>query len=302
METMDNIEDIILKNKIKYMEPMYKHTTMRVGGPADIFAMPTSEKDIIEILTYAKKNKIPVTIIGNGSKIVVTDKGIRGIVIKLGNQFSNYVAKGEYITAESGMFVPKLSLLARDLGLSGLEFAAGIPGAVGGSVVMNAGAYCSEMSACVIETTYINEKLEIKKLKSTEHQFEYRRSIFFDNPSWIIISSKFKLIKGNKEEITTKMKENQKLRKEKQPLEYPSAGSVFKRPPGHFVGQMIEELGLKGYSIGGAEISSKHAGFIVNKNSATATDIIKLIEYIKEKVFNKYSVHLESEIKIIGEK
>ncbi len=299
---MDNIEKIIDKSKIKYMEPMEKHTTMRVGGPADILVKPTKEEEVVDVLRYAKTNNIPVTVIGNGSKIVVTDKGIRGIVLKLGVNFSSYEVEGEYITATSGTFIPKLAIVAKDYSLSGLEFASGIPGVVGGSVRMNAGAYDGEISDCLLETTYIDENLEIKKLDNKEHKFGYRYSIFRDNPKWIIISAKFKLVTGNKEEIANKMKENNDARRLKQPIEYPSAGSVFKRPKGYYVGQMVQELGLKGYSVGGAQISEKHAGFIINTGKAKSADVIDLIEYIRKKAFEKYAVDLESEIEIIGEK
>lgn len=299
---MDNIEKIIDKSKIKYMEPMSKHTTMRVGGPADVLVKPTETDEVVSVLRYAKTNSIPVTVIGNGSKIVVTDKGIRGIVLKLGINFSSYQVEGEYITSSSGTFIPKLSIIAKDEGLSGLEFASGIPGVVGGSVRMNAGAYEGEISNFLVETTYIDENLEIKKLDNKGHDFKYRHSIFCDNPKWIILSAKFKLVKSDKEEITNKMKKNNDARKEKQPIEWASAGSVFKRPVGYYVGQMVQELGLKGYTIGGAQVSEKHCGFIINKGDAKATDIIELIEYIKKKVFEKYSVNLENEIEIIGEK
>lgn len=299
---MENIEEIIDKTKIKYMEPMEKHTTMRVGGPADILVKPTEIDEIISVLSYAKSNNIPVTVIGNGSKLVVTDKGIRGIVIKLGNNFSSYDVDGEYITAKSGTFIPKLAIVARDESLSGLEFASGIPGVVGGSVRMNAGAYDGEIANCLVETTYIDENLDVKTIDNTSHKFAYRYSIFRENPKWIILSAKFKLTKGNKEDISNKMKINNDSRRAKQPIEYPSAGSVFKRPVGHYVGQMIQELGLKGYTIGGATVSEKHAGFIVNKGNAKAKDIIELIEYIRKKVLEKYSVNLESEIEIVGER
>ncbi len=298
---MDNIEKIIDKSKVKYMEPMSKHTTIRVGGPADILVSPENEQEVIAVLKYAKENNIAVTVIGNGSKIVVTDKGIRGIVLKLGINYTGFGIDGEYIVSKSGTFVPRLALAARDEGLSGLEFASGIPGVVGGSIRMNAGAYGSEMSNIVIETTYIDENLEIKKLDNVGHDFSYRYSVFRDNPKWVILSAKFKLVKGDKEKISDTMKENQDSRREKQPIEFPSAGSTFKRPVGFYVGKMIQELGLCGYTIGGAQVSTKHAGFIINKGDASAADVTQLIEYLKTKVLEKFGVNLESEIEIVGE-
>ncbi len=301
MLNISNIVDVIDEDKVIFNEPMKKHTTIKVGGNADVMVMPSTNEDIINVLKFAKENNIPITIIGNGSKLLVTDKGIRGIVIKISSKFSNYTIDGEYVTACAGMSMPKLSRIVMKEGLSGLEFACGIPGVLGGGIRMNAGAYGSEISSVLVRTTYIDDELNIKTLEHDEHNFSYRYSYFKDHPSFVIISAEFKLERKDISKIKEKMDENSKSRKEKQPLEYPNAGSTFKRPDGFYVGTMLEELGLKGYRVGDAEISTKHAGFIVNRGNATAADVMAVIEYSKNKVYEKYGVKLENEIEIIGE-
>lgn len=301
MLSISNIVEVIDKTKVRFNEPMSKHTTIKIGGNADVLVLPEETSDIINVLKFAKENNIPVTVIGNGSKLLVRDKGIRGIVIKISSKFSGYEINGDTIVACAGMSMPRLSRIAMKEGLSGLEFACGIPGVLGGGILMNAGAYGGEISDVLVRTKYIDENLEVKTLEHSEHNFSYRYSYFKDHKSCIILSAEFKLTKKNEEEIKETMDKNSSSRKEKQPLEYPSAGSTFKRPEGFYVGTMIQELGLKGYEIGGAEISTKHAGFIVNKGGAKAEDVIALMNFVREKVFEKYGVKLENEIEIIGE-
>ena len=301
MLNISNIVEVIDKDKVRFDEPMKNHTTIKVGGKADALVIPTTEQDIINVLKFAKENDIHVTVIGNGSKLLVRDKGIRGIVIKISSKFSDYKIEGENITACAGMSMPKLSRLVMKEGLSGLEFACGIPGVLGGGIRMNAGAYGSELSNVLVRTKYIDDELNIKTLEHADHNFSYRYSYFKDHPSFVIISAELKLERKDINDIKEKMDQNSKSRKEKQPLEFPNAGSTFKRPEGFYVGTMIEELGLKGYRIGDAEISTKHAGFIVNRGSAKAQDVIEIIEYSKQKVYEKYGVKLENEIEIIGE-
>lgn len=295
-----DIQKYIDGSKVKYNEPMKKHTTLKVGGNADVLVNPETTEDVVSVLKYAKENEIPVTIIGNGSKLLVKDKGIRGIVVRLGSRFSNVQIDGEYITVEAGMTLPRLVIIAKDNSLSGLEFAAGIPGNIGGAVFMNAGAYGSDISHLIQEVTYIDENLNVQTLTGDLCEFGYRTSIF-RKKSYVILSAKLKLNVGNKEQIVEVMKQNQESRKSKQPLEYPSAGSTFKRPEGYFVGKLIDDLGLKGYSIGGAQISTKHSGFIVNTGEATASDVLNLINYIKEKVLEANGIKLEEEIIVLGE-
>ena len=295
-----DIEKHIDGSKIRYNEPMKKHTTLKVGGNSDVLVWPENIHDVTSVLKFAKENDIPVTVIGNGSKLLVKDGGIRGIVIKFGSKFSSVEINGEYITVFAGMTLPRLALLAKDNSLSGLEFASGIPGNVGGAVYMNAGAYGSEMANVVEQVTYLDDQFNIQTKSNEECKFSYRNSIFRTNSN-VILSTKLKLSNADKTEIEIKMKQNQESRREKQPLEYPNAGSTLKRPEGYFVGKLIDDLGLKGYSIGGAQISTKHSGFIVNKGNATAKDVLDLIEYIKQKVFEANNIKLEEEIIILGE-
>lgn len=298
----NEIEKYISKEKVKYNEPLAKYTTLKVGGPADVIVFPEAAQDIIKVLEFAKENNIHITVIGNGSKVLIVDQGIRGIVIKLTSKFSHYEIDGEYITVEAGMPLPKLAILAKDAGLSGLEFASGIPGNIGGAIYMNAGAYNGSMEDLVIETTYLDKDLNIRTLNHDAHNFSYRTSYFKQNADEqnIILSTKLKLHFGNKEEIAELMKTNNESRSSKQPLEYPNAGSTFKRPEGYFVGKLIDDLGLKGYKIGGAQVSTKHSGFIVNTGNATAKDVLDLIEYIKEKVLEANNLKLEEEIIVLG--
>lgn len=292
----------INKENIRYNEPMSKHTTIKIGGIADVLVTPSTLGEVSECLKIAKENDIPVTVIGNGSKLLVKDKGIRGLVIKIAEKLSNYEVNENYVTVEAGMSVPRFSYITRDLGLSGFEFAAGIPAKIGGAVYMNAGAYGSEISEVFVEAMYINKDLKIKKITKEEMNFGYRKTFFNSTEDInIILSAKFKLETLDKETISKKIKENNDSRRSKQPLEYPSAGSTFKRPEGHFVGKLIDDAGLRGKRIGGAEISTKHSGFIVNIDNATAKDVIDLIEYTKKEVFEKFNVKLVEEIRIIGE-
>lgn len=302
-ENYIKIKEYVNESKIKFDEPMSKHTTLKIGGTVDIFVVPESIEDIKCTVEFAKKYNVPITVIGNGSKLLVLDAGIRGIVLKIGSKFSNVNIDYEYVTVDAGMSLPRLAIILKDNSLSGLEFAAGIPGHVGGAIFMNAGAYGGEMSNIVTEVTYLDENLQIKTLTNDELEFGYRNSFFKKNKDkgYVILQAKFKLEKGNKEEIASKMKENNEARKTKQPLEYPNAGSTFKRPEGYFVGKLIDDLGLKGYRIGGAQISTKHSGFIVNIDNAKASDVLQLINYVKEKVFEANGVKLEEEIIILGE-
>jgi len=295
-----DIEKYIDASKVKYNEPMKNYTTLKIGGEADVLVTPESAQDVIDVLEFAKKENVPVTIIGNGSKLLVKDKGIRGIVIKFGSKFSSVKIDDETLTVEAGMTMPRLAIIAKDNSLSGLEFASGIPGNIGGGIYMNAGAYGSETANVVEQVTYIDSDLNIQTIYNKDCKFGYRKSIFRDN-NYIILSAKFKLEKKDKQEIENLMKQNNDSRKAKQPLEYPNAGSTFKRPEGYFVGKLIDDLGLKGYTIGGAQISNKHSGFIINTGKATAKDVLNLINYIKEKVLEVNGVKLEEEIIVLGE-
>lgn len=300
MNKYDKLEEIVGKDKIKYNEKMSKYTTMRVGGPCDCIVFPDEISKIKEVIDFCKNENITFFVIGNGSNLLVKDEGIHGVVIKLGHRFGKIELDGEYILAYAGATMPALSQLAKKNSLKGLEFACGIPGTIGGGVKMNAGAYGSQISDILYEVTYMDEKEEIKTIKNKECSFGYRKSIFTINPNYVILSAKFKLERGNIDEIENKMRVNSLARKTKQPLEYPNFGSVFKRPEGYFVGKLVDDAGLRGYKIGGAQVSTKHTGFIVNVDNATCKDVLNLIEYVQTTVYNKFNVKLTPEVIIIG--
>lgn len=292
-----------LEQKIIFDEPMKKHTSFKIGGTADYFFKATTLEELQNIIKFAKIKELPITIIGNGSNLLVTDKGIRGLVIKIDIKKLKIEKKDEFAVIEvgAGNKLMALATKMKDEELSGLEGLSGIPGSVGGAIVMNAGAYGKEMKDVVLSTTCMDKNGKLYTFSNEEQEFSYRNSIF-QKKDYIIIETKLKLEYGKKDEIQKRMEEYFKSRKEKQPIEYPSAGSSFKRQEGIITAKLIDDVGLKGYKIGGAQVSEKHAGFIVNYNNATATDVINLIDYIKEKVYSKYGIKIEEEIKIIGER
>ncbi len=262
-----------------------------------MLVIPESVEQLKTVLDFSKDKNIPVTIIGNGSDLLVSDKGIRGIVIKT-TGLNKITADGCVITAGAGALMSKTASYALSLGLTGMEFAHGIPGTVGGGTYMNAGAYGGELKDIVISTTYLDKDGEVKIC--TEHDFGYRHSIYTQHPEWIILSTTFKLAEGDKAAIEARMAELAAARRSKQPIEMPSAGSVFKRPEGYFAGKLVQDCGLRGYAIGGAQVSEKHCGFIVNKGGATSKDVLDLIKHIQNEVYEKFSVKLETEVKYIG--
>lgn len=304
---MDNIENkllqIINRENLLIDEPMKKHTSFKVGGKADFFVIVNTENELKKILKFAKDENIPIQLVGNGTNLLITDKGLRGIVVKL--NFKDYKIERTknyaYITVGAGFPLCKLANIALKEELGNLEFLSGIPGTVGGAIRMNAGAYGGEMKDIVVKTKYMDLDGKIHKINLEEHEFSYRNSIFERNKN-IILETILKVEYSKQEDIQEKINEYMKSRKEKQPLEYPSAGSTFKRKEGIITAKLIDECGLKGYSIGGAEVSTKHAGFIVNKGNATAKDIIDLIEYVKRVVLEKTNEVIETEVLIIGEK
>lgn len=290
------LEDILGKENVKYNEPMKMHTSFKVGGNADRFLIIDSKEKLTKVLNLDLKN---IYIIGNGTNILVRDKGIRGTVIKY--VAKNYEINDNIIKVEAGMPNALLSKPILENSIEGLEFAFGIPGTIGGAIVMNAGAFGREMKDVVVSTTYID--LDTKKtetINNLEHEFRYRESIFSKKHA-VILETMLKLEKGNREEIKKKIEEYREKRINTQPLDVPSAGSTFKRGEGYITAKLIDESGLKGFTIGGAKVSEKHAGFIVNAKNAKAEDIINLIEYVKQKVYEKFGKHIEEEIKIIGE-
>lgn len=298
LEKIISEESVILVN-----EPMSKHTSFKIGGNADIFIKAKTEEDIKQILRYSNENNIPLTIVGNGSDLLVKDGGIRGIVIKVDIDIFKIekINEEDYIvTVGAGVkngYVAQKLLIDE---IEGFEFASGIPGSIGGALRMNAGAHGGEMKDIVLETMCMDKQGNICVISNEEQEFEYRNSIFKLN-KYIILSTKLKFKKGIYKEIKEKMDEYANWRKEHQPIEYPSAGSTFKRGTDFITAKLIDECGLKGYSIGDAEVSTKHAGFVINKGNAKAKEVIDLIEYIKEKVADKFGKEIELEVQIIGE-
>lgn len=295
---INEIEKFISKDKIYINEPMSKHTSFKIGGPAECLIKIQTAQELKSILEFAKEKDIPLTITGNGSNILVSDEGIKGIVLKI--EISTFELNSQTAQLKVGSGV-KLGFIAQKClkqELAGFEFASGIPGTIGGAIRMNAGAHGREMKDVVTTVTYMDRDGKIHKIKNEQANFEYRNS-FFAHKDYIIVEVEMQLEKGNTEEIQAKMTEYATYRKEKQPIEYPSAGSTFKRGTDFITAKLIDDCGLKGYQIGGAQISEKHAGFIINKNNATAKDVIELMEYIKEQVYNKSGKVIEPEIEII---
>ena len=281
--------------------PMKKYTSFRCGGNASVLVIPDCVDSLKKIIDFCNSQNTKPLIIGNGSNLLVTDNGINGVVIKIGSDISKIELLDETtIRCEAGASLKSLCMFALENSLSGLEFAYGIPGTLGGAVYMNAGAYGGEMKDVLVSTTYIDLDGNIGELFQEDLNLRYRGSAYTDN-NYTIVSAVMKLKKADKKDIKEAMDDKLQKRKEKQPLEYGSAGSTFKRPTGYFAGALIEQSGLKGYTVGGAQVSEKHAGFVINKNNATATDVINLIRDVQKIVFEKHGVMLETEVKIIGE-
>ena len=286
--------DAILEN-----EPMSKHTTFRIGGNADVFVSPKVSQ-VADIIKLAKEYEVPVTIIGNGSNLLVGDKGIRGLVISFGKEAEEIQVDGSCMIVSAGALLSKIAAEAAKRSLMGFEFAAGIPGTLGGAIVMNAGAYGGEIKDVLISATVLTPEGEVLELSNSELELSYRHSCIPEN-GYVVLEAVLEFMPGDEKEIREKMADFKNRRVEKQPLEYPSAGSTFKRPEGYFAGKLIQDSELRGYSVGGAQVSEKHCGFVVNKGDATAADVLQLMEDVKKVVYDKFQVELEPEVKMIGE-
>ncbi|WP_440896866.1 UDP-N-acetylmuramate dehydrogenase [Amphibacillus sp. Q70] len=291
--------DIVGENNLLIDEQIRNHTYTKLGGAADYFVMPESVEHIQAVVRLANQENIPFTLLGNGSNLIVRDGGIRGIVMNL-KKLQTIRHQGETVIAQSGARIIDTSYYALEQSLSGLEFACGIPGTVGGALYMNAGAYGGEIKDCLAYAVVIDRAGNILTLAADQLDLTYRTSNIPEH-GYIVIEAQFNLKKADQTAIKQQMDDLTEQREAKQPLEYPSCGSVFKRPPGYFAGKLIQDSGLQGRGFGGAEVSTKHAGFIVNKDNATATDYIAVIEMVQEKVKEKYGVKLEREVRIIGE-
>ena len=295
----DLFEKIYLEDEIMINEDMKNHIYFKVGGPADIFLTPKSIEQLSDTIKICKQNNIPYVIIGNGSNLLVNDGGIRGVVIAL-TRLDKLQSKGNFIKAEAGVLLKEVSDRAVENSLTGFEFASGIPGSVGGAVFMNAGAYDGEIKNVILEAEVMDLDGNVIVLNRDELELGYRTSkVMKDN--LVVLSAIFQLELGDEEAIQNRVDELTRKREEKQPLEYPSAGSTFKRPEGYFAGKLIQDAGLKGYSIGGAAVSEKHSGFVINKDGATAKDVLDLIKHVQDEVFKQFGVELHTEVRILGE-
>ncbi len=295
----DRIIQKIPKERVLQQEPMSRHTSFRIGGEADYFISAAID-EIAYIIETAKECNIPYTVIGNGSNLLVGDCGIKGVVIEIGNQAQQLKRDGMRIKAQAGTLLSRLANFAAEEELGGLEFAAGIPGSVGGAVVMNAGAYGGEIKDIIETATVMDGNGTVLELSKDDLDLGYRHSCI-SQKGYIVLEAEFLLHEEKGEEIRNKMAQLREQRISKQPLEYPSAGSTFKRPEGYFAGKLIMDANLAGFTVGGAQVSSKHCGFVINTGNATAQDVVCLIEQVKEKVYNTYGVTLEPEIKMLGE-
>ncbi|MCT6859051.1 MAG: UDP-N-acetylmuramate dehydrogenase [Apilactobacillus sp.] len=287
------------KIKLLKNEPLSKYTFTETGGPADLVAFPKNTDEVRELLSMAKRDDLPITILGNASNLIIKDGGISGLVIIL-TEMNEITSHNDLVIAQAGARYIDTTIVAQQHGLTGMEFAAGIPGSIGGAVFMNAGAYGGETAEVIESVTVLTPENEIKTLSNSELDFGYRHSAVQDQDD-IVLEATFKLSTGDKDEIQAEMDRLNELRESKQPLDLPSCGSVFKRPEGYFAGKLIHDAGLQGYQSGGAQVSKKHAGFIVNIDNATATDYLNVIKHVQETVYAKNKVHLETEVRIIGQ-
>lgn len=291
--------DAFPEEEIRENEPMSKHTSFKIGGLADIYITPNTRQSLMKAIKLCRENNIEYYIMGNGSNLLVSDDGYRGAIIQIFRKLNDIRIDGENVYAEAGILLSALSNKVYNSGLKGFEFASGIPGTLGGAVYMNAGAYGGEMKNVIVEVEVMDEKGNITVLSNEALHLGYRQSIC-QKENYIVISATLKLERGDKEEIKAIIDDLTDRRKSKQPINMPSAGSTFKRPAGYYAGKLIMDSGLMGHSIGGAQVSDKHAGFIINKGGASCSDVLELMEFVRETVYNKYGVTLDPEVKMLG--
>lgn len=292
--------EIFGNNRVLFDEPMSQHTTFRIGGPADVFVMPENYEQIREVLRLCKEEKLPFFVLGNGSNLLVSDSGYRGVIIQMDRNMEEICLDGEEIHACAGALLSSVAVAARNASLTGFEFAGGIPGTIGGAAVMNAGAYGGELKDVLKEVTVMTREGEILTIPADKLEMGYRTSII-KTAGYLVLEAVISLKKGDEEKIRAVMKELSERRTEKQPLDYPSAGSTFKRPEGYFAGKLIMDSGLRGYRIGGAQVSEKHCGFVINAGGATAEDVRALMDHVIQVVREKFGVTLEPEVKFLGD-
>ena len=293
------LKSVITEGKVLTEEPMSRHTSFQIGGPADLFVQPATGEEVREAIRLAKKVQVPFFVVGNGSNLLVSDDGFRGMILQIGRNLQEITVEGNEIHAEAGALLSRVARTALEHGLTGMEFAAGIPGSLGGAVAMNAGAYGGEMKDILTEVEVLTPEGERKVLTLEELELAYRHSCIFEK-NYIVLSAHLHLGEGDKDAIRNRMDELARARREKQPLEFPSAGSTFKRPEGYFAGKLIQDAGLKGYTVGGAQVSEKHSGFVVNCGGATAEEVLFLIRQVQKKVKDQFGVTMEPEVRMVG--
>ena len=299
-EIIKCFNDLLGEEKVRISEPMNRHTTFRIGGPADYFLLPSTAEEVKKILEICKEKELPYFILGNGSNLLVSDEGYCGVIIQLYRNYGGIIVEGTNIRAGAGALLSQIASAAKNASLTGFEFAGGIPGTLGGAVVMNAGAYGGEMKDVLKEVTVMTEQGEIMTIPAEKLEMGYRTSLV-KKAGYLVLEAVISLKAGDVEEIKAIMKDLTEKRVSKQPLEYPSAGSTFKRPEGYFAGKLIMDAGLRGYQVGGAQVSEKHCGFVINKGNATAADVCGLMKDVQEKVQEQFGVTLEPEVKFLGE-
>lgn len=297
---LNEIEQIVGEGNVLVDEPMNKHTTFRIGGAADYFVMPTTEEQIAGIIKLCREQEVPFFVMGNGSNLLVSDDGFRGVIIQIYDKFQQISWEGNHAVVQAGCLLSRFGNEAVVQGLTGFEFATGIPGTMGGAVAMNAGAYGGEMKDCITSVTMMDMDGNSRIYFADELELGYRTSAA-SKRNLIVLNASIRLRKGDPAEIRRKLSELREARKAKQPLEYPSAGSTFKRPEGNFAGKLIEDAGFKGFKYGGAMISEKHSGFVINYNEATARDVLDLVQIVQKGVFERFGVELELEVRQLGE-
>ena len=299
-KVIEKFWNLLGKDRVLVDEPMKRHTTFRIGGPADFFLLPSTVDEVRGILEICREEELPYFILGNGSNLLVSDKGYRGVIIQLYRNFSNISLEGNEICASSGALLSQIAAAARNASLTGFEFAGGIPGTLGGAVFMNAGAYGGELKDVLKEAVVMTEQGEILTLPVEKLDMGYRTSRI-KKAGYLVLEARLVLEQGDMDKIRDITKDLTEKRVSKQPLEYPSAGSTFKRPEGYFAGKLIMDAGLRGYQVGDAQVSEKHCGFVINRGNATAADVLTLIENVREKVQEQFGVTLEPEVKFLGE-
>ena len=298
-EIFKKFQKILGEDQVICGEPMSRHTTFRIGGPADYFLTPAGAEEIRDVIAYCREVELPYFILGNGSNLLVSDEGFRGAVIQVDHRMQEITVEGRAIRAQAGVLLSKAAAVARDHSLTGLEFASGIPGTLGGGVSMNAGAYGGELKDVLVRVRVVDRDLQIRDIEAGDLDLGYRHSRIQDE-EMVVTDVVLELLEDRMEEISSRMNELREARTSKQPLEFPSAGSTFKRPEGYFAGKLIMDAGLKGFRVGDAQVSEKHCGFVINRGAATAKDVCTLIKCVQEKIREKDGVLLEPEIRFLG--